>query len=160
MLLSDRLEQAMIHSRRNKRFLVVSFLDLDEFKAINDTHGHAVGDLLLIRLANSMQEALREGDTLSRIGGDEFIAILPDLLEIEDATVLLDKLLNVVSQKVHIGNVSVQVSTSLGVTIFPQPEDIVSADQLLRQADQAMFQAKISGKNHYEFFNFHQTNLI
>ena len=160
VLLSDRLEQAMIHSRRYNQFLVVVFLDLDGFKAVNDNHGHAIGDQLLISLSNNMQEALREGDTLSRIGGDEFVVILPDLLEIEDAIVLLDRLLSVVSMKVQIGNLSVQVSASLGVTIFPQPENVVSADQLLRQADQAMYEAKLSGKNHYEFFNLEQTSTI
>jgi len=158
-LLSDRLHQGMILARRHKQPLVVVYLDLDGFKDINDNYGHEVGDKLLIILAKKMTEVLREGDTLSRIGGDEFVAILPDLLSIEDSIPLLKRLLSVCSKEYTIEKFPVKVSSSLGVTVFPQNED-VDPDQLLRQADQAMYQAKLSGKDRYEFFNLEQNNIL
>lgn len=159
VLLIDRLNQAMIRSHRYKQSLVVVYLDLDGFKEVNDNYGHEIGDQLLISLGSKMQKALREGDTIARIGGDEFIAVLPELSELEDAIPLINRLLDVASQEVHIGELVVKVSASLGATIFPQQES-VDADQLIRQADQAMYQAKLSGKNHYEFFDIEQNDTI
>ena len=152
LLLADRLQQGLAQAARRGQTLAVAYLDLDGFKAINDQHGHDVGDLLLVALANRMKQALREGDTLARLGGDEFVAVLTDLTEAQASVPLLNRLLAAAGQPVSVGNLSVQVSASLGVTFFPQPHDI-EADQLLRQADQAMYQAKLAGKNRYHVFD-------
>lgn len=152
LLLAVRLRQAMNQSVRRNQRLAVAYLDLDGFKSVNDIHGHAVGDQLLITLASRMKQALRDGDTLSRIGGDEFVAVLGDLTDAEASVPILTRLLSATAQAVIIGNTELHVSASLGVTFYPQAED-VEADQLVRQADQAMYQAKQSGKNRYHVFD-------
>jgi diguanylate cyclase (GGDEF)-like protein/PAS domain S-box-containing protein len=152
VLLSDRMEQGMVQSLRRARPLAVVFLDLDGFKAINDKHGHTVGDRLLITLSSRMKATLREGDTLSRVGGDEFVALLLDIDNIAACEPTLNRLLAATAQTVQIDNLVLQVTASLGVTIYPQEADI-QADQLVRQADQAMYQAKITGKNRFCFFD-------
>ena len=152
VLLADRLSQGMNQAQRRNQQLAVAFLDLDGFKSINDRHGHEAGDQLLITLANRMKQTLREGDTLSRIGGDEFVAVLVDLNEVADCVPLLTRLLAAAAQPVTYGDATLQVSASLGVTFYPQDESI-SPDQLLRQADQAMYQAKQAGKNRYHVFD-------
>jgi diguanylate cyclase (GGDEF)-like protein/PAS domain S-box-containing protein len=152
VLLADRLHQAMHQTRRREQRLAVAYLDLDGFKAINDTYGHEAGDQLLITLAARMKLALRDGDTLARLGGDEFVAVLLDLSDIPASLPMLGRLLVAASQPVHVGKHALQVSASVGVTFYPQVED-VDADQLLRQADQAMYQAKLAGKNRYHVFD-------
>ncbi len=152
VLLGDRLHQGMAQTLRHGNMLAVAFLDLDAFKSINDTHGHEVGDALLIALSGRMRNALREADTLARIGGDEFVVVLSDLTDAAASLPMLNRLLSAAAQPVQIGDVELQLSASLGVTFYPQPED-VEADQLLRQADQAMYQAKIAGKNRYHIFD-------
>jgi diguanylate cyclase (GGDEF)-like protein/PAS domain S-box-containing protein len=155
VLLADRLQQAMAQAQRRQKQVAVAFLDLDGFKAINDHYGHVTGDQVLITLAKRMTDALREGDTLARIGGDEFVAVLIDL---EDAAVcvpLLNRMLAAAALPVPVGDLAPQVSASLGVTFYPQAHDI-DADQLIRQADQAMYQAKVSGKNRYCVFDTSQ----
>ncbi|MBU0924989.1 diguanylate cyclase, partial [bacterium] len=159
VLLADRIENKMIHTKRHKQHLAVIFLDLDEFKEINDTYGHNVGDKVLIHLAKEMREALREVDTLARIGGDEFVAVLSELNEISDALPIILRLLEAASKEIIIDNIKIKVSASLGVTFYPQNQN-VNADLLLRQADQAMYQSKLSGKNRYHFFNTEENNLI
>lgn len=158
VLLADRLSQAMLQCGRHEQSLAVVFLDLDTFKAVNDTHGHDVGDELLIVLSLRMKEALRENDTLSRIGGDEFIAVLADLDKVEDCEPVLERLLQAASKSVNIGNVVLNVSASIGVTIYPQ--DNVDTDQLIRHADQAMYVAKQSGKNRYHLFDTAQDDAM
>ncbi|MCX7111935.1 MAG: PAS domain S-box protein, partial [Proteobacteria bacterium] len=145
--------------RRGQQRLAVAFLDLDGFKAINDDHGHDAGDQLLITVATRMKHALREGDTLARIGGDEFVAVLLDLADVTASTPMLDRLLAAAAQPVQFGGLALQVSASLGVTFYPQAEDI-DADQLLRQADQAMYQAKLAGKNRYHIFDAEQNRNV
>jgi diguanylate cyclase (GGDEF)-like protein/PAS domain S-box-containing protein len=152
VLLADRLHQAMTQSQRSGQQLAVVFLDLDGFKNINDNYGHEVGDQLLIAVADRMKQALREGDTIARMGGDEFVAVLLDLEDAEASVPMLTRLLAATAQAVHIGDRLLQVSASLGVTFYPQAEDM-DADQLLRQADQAMYQAKLTGKNRYHVFD-------
>lgn len=147
VLLADRLQQGIHQSQRRQRSLAVVFLDLDGFKAVNDTHGHGVGDALLIALAERMKAALREGDTLARIGGDEFVAILVDLERPHDCEPVLQRLLAAASSPVEEGALRLQVSASMGVAISPQ--DGINGDQLIRHADQAMYTAKESGKNRY-----------
>ena len=151
-LFSDRLRQAMAQAQRRGLRIALAYVDLDGFKAINDTYGHKVGDHLLIRIAQRMKESLREGDTIARLGGDEFVALLIDLPDNRASTPLVQRLLTATSQPVATDQDELQVSGSIGVTFYPQAEEI-EADQLLRQADQAMYQAKLSGKNRYHLFD-------
>ena len=159
VLLADRLLNNIAQTKRNKKNLAVIFLDLDGFKEVNDSYGHFIGDKLLIALAKIMKEALREGDTLSRIGGDEFVAVLIDLDDISSALPIINRLCEIASKTIEIEKHSIQVSASLGVTFYPQ-EETVSADQLLRQADQAMYQAKVSGKNRFHVFDTKEHQFI
>jgi diguanylate cyclase (GGDEF)-like protein/PAS domain S-box-containing protein len=152
VLLADRLRQAMARTQRQKTLVAVAFLDLDGFKAVNDNHGHEAGDQLLISLAARMRDGLRESDTLARIGGDEFVAVLVDLNGAEECLPMLNRVLAAAAEPVSFGGNLLQVSASLGVTFYPQQEEI-DADQLQRQADQAMYQAKLGGKNRYHLFD-------
>ena len=151
VLLADRLHQAMLQSHRRKQSLAVVYLDLDGFKQVNDKHGHGMGDEMLVLLSQHIKAALREGDTLARIGGDEFVAVLVDLEAPADCEPILARLLQVASQPVTVGDAVLHVSASIGVTLYPQ--DGADADLLLRQADQAMYIAKNSGKNRYHYFD-------
>jgi diguanylate cyclase (GGDEF)-like protein/PAS domain S-box-containing protein len=152
VLLADRLQQAMVQAHRRGQQLAVAYLDLDGFKSINDHHGHGAGDHVLIVLAQRMKNALRECDTMARLGGDEFVAVLADLGDTAASLPMLDRLLSAAAQPIQWGERSLQVSASLGVTFYPQAND-VGADQLLRQADQAMYQAKVAGRNRYQIFD-------
>jgi diguanylate cyclase (GGDEF)-like protein len=151
VLLADRLRQGMTQVQRRGKLLALVYLDLDGFKTVNDTHGHAAGDQLLIALAARMKQALREGDTLARIGGDEFVAVLIDLDDAPACQPMLSRLLDAAAQPTPFGDISLQVSASLGVAFYPQAGEL-DAEQLLRQADQAMYQAKVAGKNRYCVF--------
>ncbi|MFZ4539407.1 EAL domain-containing protein [Propionivibrio sp.] len=152
VLLSDRLAQAMAQDIRREQRLIVAYIDLDGFKAVNDNYGHEVGDQLLVIVATRMKQSLRDGDTLARIGGDEFVAVLLDMADIAASVELLGRLLTAAAQPVHVGHLTLQVSASIGVTFYPQAEE-VEPDLLLRQADQAMYEAKLSGRNRYHVFD-------
>lgn len=161
VVLADRLQQAMLQSQRRSRSLAVAYLDLDGFKAVNDTHGHAAGDELLVTLSQRMKGALREGDTLARIGGDEFVVVLGDLAQPLDCEPVLLRLLDAASAPVTLsltGPVVCQVSASIGVALFPQ--DDADADLLLRHADQAMYVAKQGGKNRFHVFDVQADTAI
>lgn len=151
ILFSDRLDNSIAHSKRNNMMLAVAYLDLDGFKPINDRYGHSTGDKFLIALSKKMQEILREVDTISRFGGDEFLVIFNDLHSKDEVILILKRLLNVTSQQIDVDNNLLSCSASIGVTFYPQDEEIDS-DQLIRQADIAMYQAKSTGKNRYCFF--------
>ena len=157
-LLADRLSQAMLQCQRHENSLAVVFLDLDGFKHVNDTYGHDVGDELLISLSVLMKAALREGDSLARIGGDEFVAVLTDLTTATDCEPVLERLLLAASEYVSVGNAVLNVSASIGVTIYPQ--DNMDADLLMRHADQAMYVAKELGKNRYHIFDTVQDDAV
>ena len=159
VLLVDRLHQAMAQAQRHRQLLAVAYLDLDGFKTVNDKYGHEIGDQLLVALAQRMKNILREGDTLARLGGDEFVAVLIDMKEGIVNISMASRLLDAAAQPVRIGNQDLQVSASLGITFYPQAEN-VDADQLLRQADQAMYQAKLSGKNRYHLFDAEQDRNV
>ena len=159
VLLGDRLRQGLAQAQRNSQLLAVAYLDLDGFKAINDQHGHEAGDQWLIALSSPLNPALREGDTLARIGGDEFVAVLVNLPEMSTCVPVLIQLLAAAAQAVPVGALTLKVSASLGVTFYPQNEE-VDADQLLRQADQAMCQAKLAGKNRYHVFDADQDRSV
>jgi diguanylate cyclase (GGDEF)-like protein len=151
-LLADRLRQAMAHIRRSESMLAVVYLDLDGFKKVNDTYGHEAGDGLLTVLGTRMQQVLRTGDTLARIGGDEFVAVLIDLPNREACLPVVDRLLQAAAAPVVIDTHTLQVSASIGVSFFPESNPQIEADQLMRQADQAMYQAKQAGRNRYQLF--------
>ena len=151
-LLADRLQQAMAQAKRRNQKVAVAYLDLDGFKGINDKHGRDVGDRLLTSLAFNMKCALREGDTLARIGGDEFVAVMLDLDDTESIAPVLVQLREAASEPVQVGDLGLRVAASIGVTYYPQPGE-VDADSLLRQADQAMYQAKLAGGNRYHIFD-------
>lgn len=152
VLLNDRMQHGMAQARRRGQQLALAWVDLDGFKAINDTLGHHAGDQLLVVLAARMKAALREGDSIARLGGDEFVAVLLDLPDVESCVLLTQRLLNAVSQPVSITGCEVRVSASIGLALYPQPEEL-DADQLLRQADLAMYQAKLAGKNRFHIFD-------
>ena len=159
LLLSDRLRQGLAHAQRLALALAVVYLDLDGFKAINDQHGHETGDKLLIALAARMKQTLREGDTLARIGGDEFVAVLTDLPDVDASLPMLNRLLATAAHPVLVDDLSLQVSASLGVAFYT-PKQTFDADQLLRQADQAMYQAKLAGKNQFHVFDAGQDSSV
>lgn len=151
LLLNDRLHLAMTQAQRRQHPLALVFIDLDGFKAINDEHGHKAGDYLLTTVASRMKLALREGDTLARMGGDEFVAVLLDIASNRDCVPILQRLLEAAAQPVAFGDAMLQVSASLGVAFY-QPSDSLEPDPLLRHADQAMYEAKLAGKNRYRFY--------
>ncbi|MFA7278842.1 MAG: PAS domain S-box protein [Sterolibacterium sp.] len=150
VLLADRLHQAILQSQRRQCSVAVVYLDLDGFKDVNDKHGHNVGDQLLIAVAQTLKTALREGDTLARIGGDEFVAVLTDLETPDDCQPILVRLLEAAACPFVMGDITLNVSSSIGVAIYPQHG--AEADQLVRCADQAMYVAKQTGKNKYRYF--------
>ena len=151
VLLADRLQQALAQCRRKNSLVAVVYLDLDDFKTVNDSHGHGVGDALLVAVAQRMKDALREGDTLSRIGGDEFVAVLVNLEQAQSYQPAIERLLLAAAAPVIVDGLTLQVSVSIGVTLYPQ--DPADADLLLRHADQALYVAKQSGKNRYHLFD-------
>jgi diguanylate cyclase (GGDEF)-like protein/PAS domain S-box-containing protein len=158
VLLADRLQQAMLQSQRRNSALAVAYLDLDGFKPVNDQHGHEVGDQLLVTLSQRMKASLRESDTLARIGGDEFVALLVDIGERRDCELLLSRLLQAAATPVRVDGALLQLSASIGVTLYPQ--DNADADQLVRHADQAMYLAKQAGKNRFHLFDVAQDAAI
>ncbi len=157
-LLADRLNQAMFIIKRRGGYLAVLFIDLDQFKAINDSFGHDAGDDLLVEVSKRMRAALREEDTLSRIGGDEFVAVLTNLESLNDCEDVLQRLLKAASDPVHVQGHTLTVSASIGVTFYP--EDQGDPDQLMRHADQAMYQAKQEGKNRYHYFDVSHDSMV
>jgi diguanylate cyclase (GGDEF)-like protein len=152
MLLIERLSKAMAEAVQRRKKLAVVYLDLDGFKDVNDTYGHDIGDHLLRAIAQRMQHCLRQKDTLARLGGDEFVAILGDLDNHSTDELIVNRLLMAAAQPIQIGDIAIRVSASLGISLYPQASSM-NADQLLNQADQAMYQAKLAGKNGYCFFN-------
>ena len=145
LLLADRLRQAMAHANRQKNQLALVYLDLDGFKAINDRFGHAVGDELLQRVATRLKDSVRDGDTVARIGGDEFVAVLQDVQGLDNIKIVLERMMHAAADPIHLQGQTMKVSASMGVSLYPQHEDMTE-DQLMRQADQAMYQAKNAGR--------------
>jgi diguanylate cyclase (GGDEF)-like protein len=152
VLLAERLRLGMAQVAQRALPLAVVYLDLDGFKTVNDAHGHTVGDQLLVAIAKRMQLCLRDGDTLARVGGDEFVAVLLDVSGLEDGAPLFKRLLLAADEPVHLDARELRVSASAGVAFYPQSQN-VDAEQLLRQADQAMYQAKQAGKNRFDIFD-------
>ncbi len=158
ILLSDRMQQAMTKSSRNNKLIAVAFIDLDGFKGINDSYGHNVGDQFLRMITQKLQMSLRGGDTLARIGGDEFVAVIDELNKPEDSHPALWRLLAAAANEVDVDGHRLKTTASIGVTFYPQIN--CSPDQLLRQADQAMYKAKQLGKNCWHVFDIEQDSAF
>lgn len=150
-MLADQLSQAIARAKRHGQSLALCYLDLDGFKPINDQYGHATGDLLLIEIARRLKQVLRAEDTLARLGGDEFVMILADLDDTHEIDAILVRILNTIHANLRLGDNDIQVSASIGVTLYPH--DAADPDTLLRHADQAMYAAKESGRNRYQLFD-------
>lgn len=148
-LLSDRLRQAIAAAKRDKAHLAVMFLDLDSFKPINDTFGHDVGDLLLKEVAKRLSDCVRESDTVSRVGGDEFVLLLPTVVE-HDARQVAEKMLHAVTQPFDLRGNTLHVSSSIGIAMYPNHGS--EEKLLIKNADTAMYRAKQSGRNNFQFF--------
>ncbi|HRQ47988.1 MAG TPA: EAL domain-containing protein [Rhodocyclaceae bacterium] len=154
-LFQDRLAHAVAASKRNERYGAILFLDLDNFKVLNDTRGHDAGDRLLIEIAHRLRSSLREGDTVARMGGDEFVMILEGLDTSEEAAALLaqqvgDKLNQTIAHRFEVGGAEFNCTTSIGVRLFGPGE---SVEDLLKHADLALYQAKSAGRNRVRFFD-------
>jgi diguanylate cyclase (GGDEF)-like protein len=150
VLLRDRFEQAMVAASRDDSGGVLMFLDIDNFKQVNDSFGHLVGDQLLLQVVERLQGCIRDADTICRQGGDEFMIVLTNITDINDISRIAQHMLDVVSDPIEIENQSFHTSASIGVSLFPS--DGIDFDTLLKNADTAMYQAKESGKNAYRFF--------
>lgn len=150
ILATDRLNQAIKSAKRQGVMAAVMFIDIDNFKNINDTQGHSVGDLLLKEVAKRLLLCVRDSDTVARWGGDEFIIVMPEVLQMEETEALSERILESLSKPFFITNNRYLVSVSIGIACVPNDGDI--ADILLSNADSAMYQAKEAGKNTYRFF--------
>ncbi|BCK86616.1 hypothetical protein MIZ01_0380 [Sideroxyarcus emersonii] len=151
VLLADRLQQALAHSKREGTILAVCYLDLDGFKLVNDTMGHEAGDKVLIEVTQRIKNSIRGDDTVARLGGDEFAVLLLGLHAADECSASLNRLLEAISQPIEIRNKLFEVSASIGVATYPGGDH--DADTLLRHADQAMYTAKQSGKNRYFLYD-------
>lgn len=149
-LLEDRLRQAMGQAARDQKKVGIVFIDLDGFNEVNDNHGHHIGDQLLTDLATRIKTGMREADTLARVGGDEFVALIPQLESRDEILPVLERILIATSSVFTIEEIDVRVSASLGVSFYPQVPE-VSITQLIDQADRAMYEAKAAGKNQFRF---------
>lgn len=156
-LLSDRMLLAMAQSRRHKTLLAVCYLDLDDFKPINDACGHDVGDQVLIEVAQRLEGCLRGGDTVARIGGDEFVLLLQGFASFKECSETVARILKSICQPMAFGVNELSISASLGVTLYP--DDDTSPDTLLRHADQAMYLAKRSGRNRFHLYDLEEDML-
>jgi len=149
ILFVDRLRQAMARALRHGMQVAVMFLDLDEFKTVNDSLGHRAGDRLLAAVASRLATQIRQSDTLARLGGDEFTVVVPDVKMVREATAVARKLISAFEQPFQIDGHELYTSTSIGVSLYPF--DGGDVDRLLRAADAAMYVAKRQGKNRYQF---------
>ncbi len=149
-LLNDRLAVALARARRNGEKVAIMFLDLDNFKTINDTLGHDMGDLLLKDVSNKLQNTLRQEDTVARMGGDEFIVVAPEIKSTEDAGILAQKILQQFEEAIVIENQELFVGCSIGISTFP--EDGSDSKTLLKNADMALYRAKDRGKNNFQLY--------
>ena len=154
-LFDDRLSQAIARAQREKTRLAVLFIDLDRFKTVNDSLGHPVGDALLREVAKRLNSILRDGDTLARPGGDEFILLIPSFSATSGRMIVAERILNVLAQPFEIEGNELHVTCSIGVAIYPN--DGADAAELLKNADSAMYKAKDEGRNNIQFFTSSMT---
>jgi diguanylate cyclase (GGDEF)-like protein/PAS domain S-box-containing protein len=150
-LFQQRLEHALARAHRHNSLLGVLYLDLDDFKFVNDTFGHDKGDLLLGALAGRLLECVRENDTVARLGGDEFTMILEDAYQLEDIVIAAERIIESVSKPFPLGKNESRVTISVGIAVYPENGD--TAQELLKKSDMAMYKAKRQGKNNYQFYS-------
>nr|WP_316047068.1 GGDEF domain-containing protein [Planococcus glaciei] len=150
-LFLNKLNAAIASAERHSHQLAVVFVDLDRFKNINDTFGHEFGDLLLQGFSKKMAENLRQIDTVSRQGGDEFTIILNDIKATEDIVPLVKRIQSILEKPVVVNGQELHVSMSIGIAVYPQ--DGKTTEELMKHADIAMYHAKENGKNNYQFFS-------
>ncbi|WP_019142282.1 sensor domain-containing phosphodiesterase [Noviherbaspirillum massiliense] len=150
-LLHDRIHQAIASAQRHGTEVAIIFIDLDNFKYVNDSLGHNMGDLLLKQVAARLQKCVREGDTIARHGGDEFVLVLAGHLNADNFSIWMDRLLKNFKQPFSVADHQLFVTCSIGVSLYPK--DGLSADALLKSADIAMYRAKETGRNNYKFFS-------
>ena len=150
-LLAERFTLAIAHSKQSDTQLAVCFLDMDNFKPVNDNYGHDIGDQLLVEVAQRISTSIRNEDTASRQGGDEFVLLLGDLESLEHCDDILQEILYLLAQPYTIDGHIFTITVSIGITLFPV--DDADLDTLLRHADHSMYQAKLAGKNRYHLFN-------
>jgi diguanylate cyclase (GGDEF)-like protein/PAS domain S-box-containing protein len=150
-LFDDRLKQALAIARREQKHLALMFIDLDQFKPVNDTYGHAIGDLLLKEAAQRIQDCLRESDTAARIGGDEFVVLLPSIEAAQDAVPVAEKIRNALVRPFEIAGHTLNISSSIGVSVYPEH----GSDEklLVKHADIAMYHAKKNGRNNAKLYH-------
>jgi diguanylate cyclase (GGDEF)-like protein/PAS domain S-box-containing protein len=153
VLLEDRLQQAIQQAARTGRLVGICFIDLDHFKNINDAYGHKAGDAFLLALAQLLKGCLREGDTLARWGGDEFVVLLPDMAETEAVRLVAQKMVDAMRQPVMLDALIINATFSMGIAVYPADESGGDIDRLLAQADRAMFYAKSQGRNNFQLFS-------
>jgi len=154
LLLDDRLEHAIEHAERFDKCFAVIFCDLDNFKPINDTYGHSIGDEVLKHIASIMRSALRKDDTVCRYGGDEFVILIEELKSFESLETVLTKIRTLSNRSFMINGIELNVGISIGAAIYPN--DAHTPEAILTAADQAMYNAKKEGKNSISFFNRHE----
>ena len=150
LLFNDRLQQSMHDAKRNKTQIAILFIDLDNFKYVNDSMGHSAGDKLLKLVSVRLKKALRKTDTISRWGGDEFTIILPKIKDFNDIRILCKRILNKDLNNIVVDNQELRITASIGIAIYPQDGEDV--ETLVKNADAAMYRAKDKGKNRYSFF--------
>jgi diguanylate cyclase (GGDEF)-like protein/PAS domain S-box-containing protein len=149
LLFRDRIGVALAHARRSRRAVAVMFLDLDQFKLVNDTLGHTIGDGLLQGAADRLVQCVRGDDTVARMGGDEFTILLSDIPDTRAAATVAQKVLDSVSQPIEVDGHELFITTSIGIAIFP--DDGMDTEALLKNADRAMYRAKEAGRNNFQF---------
>ncbi|MDI3519840.1 MAG: hypothetical protein PWQ34_1987 [Caldanaerobacter sp.] len=147
----DRLKIAMADAKRNGKKLAVFFVDLDNFKTINDSLGHHIGDRLLKKIAKKLKACLRESDTVSRVGGDEFVILLPNIINIDDTNKVANRILELFNQPIKFNNHELYVTISIGIAIYPDHGKNERA--IVKNADIAMYKAKRDGKNSFQYFD-------
>ena len=157
LLFKDRLEQTILHSKRNNRKFALLFIDLDQFKKINDSLGHDVGDRVLIEFAQRLIKSLREEDSLARLGGDEFTVILKDVQNTKRIVNVATKIIDVMKESITVLSNDLHISCSIGISIYP--DDATSQEHLIKYADAAMYKAKDEGRNNYQFYSSEMTLL-
>jgi diguanylate cyclase (GGDEF)-like protein len=157
-LFQEHLTLALALAQRRRKVVAVLFLDVDHFKVVNDSLGHTVGDELLKQIAARLKAAVREGDTVARVGGDEFTIVLQDLQRKDDAAIVAEKVLGTIAQPLEITGHRLYVTASIGITTFP--EDGEDAETLIKNADNAMYRAKADGRNTYHMSTEELSRLV
>lgn len=150
-LLQERLRQAILHAQTHGHKVAVLLIDIDYFKQINDSLGHADGDVLLAAIGQRLLSSVRESDTVARMGGDEFVIVMPEFRSLEDVERCGRQIMGDASQPISINGRTISLTLSIGVALFP--DDGRTADQLLRSADSAMYSVKDTGRNSVSFYN-------